>query len=219
MTVAAKYCLKCGYENDEERGACLLCYAPLSATAAAEGQATVLPEGVAAPLSAEAMAIAIADAAGDTFAGTAGAELGADYATAGMDEAAVEDVVGFDEMEAPTEAPAAAVAAEPVPGQVTEAEEELAPEEELAAVEEPAEEEYVPPPPPPGAVDLEEEPLPPPAPEPVAEQEPDLAAAEAVPTEAFAEPPPPPGAVDLEEEPAEEMPEDRPASDWSLGDG
>ncbi len=209
--MAAKYCLKCGYENDEERGACLMCHAPLPVVAGA-GQAPVLREGVAPPANPEAMAAAIVDAAGEGFAAAAGAKLDSDYAIAGVAEAGMDDLGGFDEMEAPTEPAAPTVAAEPVPGQVAEA------EEEPEAAEELAEEEFVPPPPPPGAVDLELEPPPPPAPGP----EPDLVAAEASESEAMAEPPPPPppppGVVELEEEPAEEAAEDRPTSDWSIGD-
>ncbi len=151
--VAAKYCSKCGHKNDEERGACLMCCAPLPWEPADAGQAPELPEGVETPSGPEAMAAMIAAAAGESHGAMEGEELAPDYEMVSMDGAGLGEVGEAGEL-------AAAVVAPPA---------EAAPPE--MAIEEEAEE-YAPPPPPPGAIDLEEEPLPVPAPEPVAEEAP-----------------------------------------------
>ena len=208
IIVATKYCSRCGYENDEERGACLMCYAPLPSEPADEGQAPELPEGVESPAGREAMAAIIAAAAGESLGAMESEELAPDYEMVSMDETGLGE---FGEAEVPAavvEAPVAEPepAAEPAPPGM--------------AMEEEAEE-YAPPPLPPGAIDLQEEPLPAPTPEPIAEEEQAVAVPEAPetrePEEAPPPPPPPPGALELEEEAAEEADEERPTGDWSVG--
>ena len=128
--MANKYCPNCGYANAAERGACLMCHAPLPAAAVAEGQQ---PTPTAdAPPSLEAMAVVLIEGAEGSLGGMAGTEYGA--------EAPEEyEMVGLEEVSA----------AEPI--------EEVAPAEPVEEAAEEAEEEYIPPPPPPGVVEFEEE--------------------------------------------------------------
>lgn len=201
MTVAAKFCLKCGHENDSERGACLLCYAPLGQSGAGAacpqcgtdnpGEAsfcqacgTALVEGVAAVPSLAVGAALVVEALAEGVVGGVETELAEPDLVGGEMADLAEEVVGRalgpeelepSELVQPAETEVEYVP--PAPG-VVELE-----EPEPAAVEEFA------PPPPPGAIELEE-------------AEPEVAA-----EEEFA-PPPPPGALELEEEPAAEQPEE-----------
>ncbi len=133
--MANKHCPKCGYANAAERGACLMCHAPLSAVAVAEGQQ---PVPVAdAPLGPEAMAVVLIEA---TEGSLAGMEDGAMEAEGEVETPEEYEMAGLEEVST----------AESMPAPPAEPIEETAPAE-------PAEEEYIPPPPPPGVVELEEE--------------------------------------------------------------
>jgi len=86
--MASKYCPNCGYANDAERGACLMCYAQLPAVAVEAGQQ---PSPIAdAPRSLEAMALVVVEAAQGSLAGMAGtedsAEIPEEYEMAGLEE-------------------------------------------------------------------------------------------------------------------------------------
>ena len=106
--MANKYCPNCGYANAAERGACLMCHAPLPAVAVAEGQQ---PTPTAdAPPGLEAMAVLLIEGAEGSLGGMAGTEYDA--------EAPEEyEMVGLEEVSA----------AEPVEEAAEEAEEEYIP--------------------------------------------------------------------------------------------
>ncbi len=187
--MASKYCLNCGYANDAQRGACLMCHAPLPA---APAYAEQVPEAIAAmqpPPGPEAIAALLIDATGDSFGGIGGGAAEADYGHEPAEDYEMETLGGFEAVESGEEA---------APAELDGPEEELAeaPPELPDEGPEEVDEEFVPPPPPPGAVELEEEPVAP---------EPDLAAAveEAVPEYHEAE----------QEEPSEEPAGD----DWTIG--
>ena len=121
--MANKYCPNCGYANAAERGACLMCHAPLPAVAVAEGQQ---PTPTAdAPPGLEAMAAVLIEAAEGSLGGMAGTERGA--------EAPEEyQMVGLEDVSAAQPAEEAAEEAEeeyippPPPPGVVEFEEETA---------------------------------------------------------------------------------------------
>jgi len=140
--MAIKYCPNCGYANDAERGACLMCYAPLPAVAVEEGQQ---PVPVAdAPPGPEAMAAVLIEAAEGSLGGMAS---GAMEAEADVEAPEEYEMAGLEEMSTVELTPTSP--AEPI--------EEATPAEPAEEAAEEAEEEYIPPPPPPGAVKFEEE--------------------------------------------------------------
>jgi len=191
----AKFCPKCGYSNPPQRGACLMCYAPLDQSGGglqcphcggevAESSSfctgcggAVVESAVSVP-SAVALAAVVVEAAEGVFGATdyAEAEVG-EVAEAGFEEA----LEAVEEPPTPGEELAAEAVPEPIP-------------EPVAGEEGPAEEEMFVPPPPgvvePPAEEVAGEVAPPPPPE----------------EEAFAAPPPPPDTVGLEEEAAVEEP-------------
>jgi len=185
--MANKYCPNCGYANDAERGACLMCHAALPAVAVAEREQ---PVPVAdAPPGLEAMAAVLIEAAAGSLGGTARAEYGA--------EAPEEyEMVGLEEVSA----------AEPTLAPYAEPMEEAAPAEPAEETAEEAEEEYVPPPPPPGVVEFEEETA-----EAVA------AVAEQEMPEAPPAPPTPEEVFDVDEPAAEEEAEESAGDEWTIG--
>ncbi len=149
--MASKYCPNCGYANDAQRGACLMCHAPLPAVT---GDVQQVPEPVAGmqpPLAPAAMAALLVEASGDSFGGVGDAVAETDY---GREPAEDYGMGALEEFEAVDAGEEAAPAEADLP--VNEPAEALAepPAEELEEVEE----EFIPPPPPPGAIEREEEP-------------------------------------------------------------
>jgi len=141
--MGSKYCPKCGYANAAERGACLMCYAPLPAVAVEEEQQ---PVPVAdAPSSPEVMAALVIERVEESLGGIAS---GAMEAEGDIEVPEEYEMAGLEEVSA----------AEPIPAPYAETMEEAAPAELTEEVAEEAEEEYLPPPPPPGAIEFEEEP-------------------------------------------------------------
>lgn len=189
--MASKYCPNCGYANDAERGACLMCHAPLPAVAVEEGQQ---PTPTAdAPPGPEAMAAVLIEGAEGSLAGMAGGAMGAEGDVEAPEEY---EMVGLEEVSA----------AEPTPAPYAEPIEEATPAEPAEEAAEEAEEEYIPPPPPPGAVELEEE---------TAE------AVAGAPEQEFPEAPPAPPApeevFELDEPAAEEEAEEGAGDEWTIG--
>lgn len=194
--MAIKYCPNCGYANDAERGACLMCHARLPAVAVEEGQQ---PVPVAdAPPGPEAMAAVLIEAAEGSLGGMAGGAMGAE-----------------DDVEAPEEYEMAGLeevsTAEPTPAPYAEPIEEVAAAEPAEEAAEEAEEEYIPPPPPPGAVELEEETA-----EAVAGAPEQYAAEQEFP-EAPPAPPAPEEVFELDEPAAEEEAEESAGGEWTIG--
>ena len=110
--MASKYCPNCGYANDAERGACLMCHAPLPAVAVEQGQQ---PTPTAdAPPGLEAMAAVLIEGAEGSLGGMADGAVGAE----GNVEAPEEyEMVGLEDVSA----------AGPVEEAAGEAEEEYIP--------------------------------------------------------------------------------------------
>ncbi len=121
--MANKYCPNCGYANDAERGACLMCHAALPAVAVAEGQQPT--PSVDAPPGLEAMAAVLIEAAEGSLGGLAGTEHGAEapeeYQMVGLEDVSAAEPAE----EAAEEAEEEYVPPPPPPG-VVEFEEETA---------------------------------------------------------------------------------------------
>ncbi len=154
--MANKYCPNCGYANDAERGACLMCHAPLPVVAVGEGQQ---PVPVAdAPPGPEAMAAVLLEGVEGSLGGPAGGAMGAEGDVEAPEEY---EMVGLEDVSAAGPVEEAAEDAEeeyvppPPPPGIVEFEEE--PAEAVAAAAEQEMPEAPPAPPTPEEVfDLDE---------------------------------------------------------------
>jgi len=209
--MASKYCPNCGYANDAQRGACLMCHTPLPAVTGAVEQVPEPVAGMQPPLAQEAMAALIVGAPGESFGGVGGAAAETDYGPEPAEDYGMEALEAFEAVDAGEEtAPAEADLPVEEPAE--------APAEPPAEELEEVEEEFVPPAPPPGAIELEEEPV---------ASEPDLEAdvEEAAPEyeeeigeqEVEEVPPAPPVPEDVVEPEPEEAPEEPSGDEWTIG--